>query len=200
MSGSTIRSVRLATIAAIVFAQSALAMDPASVPEGKRTSQGLYMTAVEAHARMTESRAQTLFIDIRSRAEVQFVGMASSVDANVPLKELSEFGEFDEASGAYRMIENPNFVEEVTRRLVAKRLTKEDVVIVICRSGARSAPAVEVLAKAGFERVYTVVDGFEGDTAKDGLHKGHRTVNGWKNANLPWSYRLEKAKLSRVDL
>lgn len=194
-----IRSACFATFVAVAFSHAALAMDPASVPTGKRTSQGLYLTAAEAHAHMTGSGARTLFVDVRSRAEAQFVGVPSSVDAIVPLKEFSEFGEFDEASGAYRLVENAAFVEEVTKRLAAKRLTKADAVIVICRSGSRSARAVDLLAKAGYARVYSVVDGFEGDKAKAGPHKGHRMVNGWKNQNLPWGYRLEKAKLAQVS-
>jgi len=44
--------------------------------------------------------------------------------------------------------------------------------------------------------VYTVVDGFEGDVAKEGPNAGKRVVNGWKNAGLPWSYRLEKEKFT----
>lgn len=33
-------------------------------------------------------------------------------------------------------------------------------------------------------------DGFEGDMSKE----GRRTVNGWKNANLPWGYSLDQAR------
>ena len=47
------------------------------------------------------------------------------------------------------------------------------------------------LAEDGFTQVWSVVDGFEGDMSKD----GRRSVNGWKNAGLPWSYKLEKARM-----
>ena len=40
-----------------------------------------------------------------------------------------------------------------------------------------------------------MVDGFEGDTVKDGEKKNWRLVNGWKNSGLPWSYALNKAKM-----
>jgi hypothetical protein len=40
-----------------------------------------------------------------------------------------------------------------------------------------------------------VVDGFEGDMAKDGPKAGQRVLNGWKNAGLPWSYQLDKSKM-----
>lgn len=47
----------------------------------------------------------------------------------------------------------------------------------------------------GFKKSYTVVDGYEGDKATSGPEKGQRTVNGWKNAQLPWSYKLETRKV-----
>ena len=31
--------------------------------------------------------------------------------------------------------------------------------------------------------------------AKEGPKAGQRAVNGWKNAGLPWSYKLDKAKM-----
>ena len=62
----------------------------------------------------------------------------------------------------------------------------------MCRSGKRSAKAADMLADAGYTKVYSVVDGYEGDKAKDGPDKGKRTVNGWKNSGLPWTYSLDK--------
>jgi len=47
--------------------------------------------------------------------------------------------------------------------------------------------------------VYSVVDGVEGDLAKDGPKAGQRVVNGWKNAGLPWSYTLEKKKMYKIN-
>jgi hypothetical protein len=52
--------------------------------------------------------------------------------------------------------------------------------------------AANLLNLAGYSNVFTVTDGFEGDKAKQGPRKGERVVNGWKNANLPWSYKLDK--------
>ena len=37
----------------------------------------------------------------------------------------------------------------------------------MCRSGGRSAMAVNALAKAGFTKVYNIIDGFEGDKVED---------------------------------
>ena len=64
---------------------------------------------------------------------------------------------------------------------------KGDTVFVICRSGGRSAASVNALAAAGYTQVYNIVDGFEGGKDKA---TGHRTVSGWRNADLPWGYRV----------
>jgi rhodanese-related sulfurtransferase len=80
------------------------------------------------------------------------------------------------------MLLNKNFVAEVE-----KRYQKTDTIMVMCRSGSRSAKAVNLLTKAGFKHAYTVIDGFEGDKSKE----GKRTVNGWKNAGASWTYKLD---------
>jgi len=68
-----------------------------------------------------------------------------------------------------------------------------DTILVICRSGQRSGPAVNLLAVAGFKKVYSVVDGVEGDKVKDpeNVFHGKRMKNGWKNSGLPWTYQLD---------
>lgn len=198
MVRNAIRATSFASLVAVTLLQAALAADPAAVPESKRTALGLYLTAVEAHERIERAGTKTLFVDVRSRAEVQFVGMPEGVDANVPYMDFTDFSEFDERRGGYRLDQNLGFVEEVTKRLAQKGLSKTDTVIVICRSGGRSARAADALAKAGFTKVYSVAEGFEGDVAESGPHKGHRSVNGWKNRQLPWGYRLQRAQISKA--
>ena len=90
---------------------------------------------------------------------------------------------------------NPRFEPEIARRLAAQGLSKEDSLILICRSGDRSARAVNLLTELGYRSVYTVVDGYEGDIAAEGPQAGQRVVNGWRNAGLPWAYQLDKAKM-----
>ena len=78
----------------------------------------------------------------------------------------------------------PDFVERGLK--VAE---PEDTLLVLCRSGGRSAMAVNLLAEAGFVNVYTITDGIEGDDLKDpnSIFDGQRVVNGWKNSGLPWT-------------
>jgi rhodanese-related sulfurtransferase len=64
----------------------------------------------------------------------------------------------------------------------------------MCRSGGRSAWAVNQLADAGFNNVYNITDGFEGDAISDteNLYYGQRLKNGWKNSGVPWTYKLDR--------
>ncbi|OOZ35667.1 rhodanese-like domain-containing protein [Solemya velesiana gill symbiont] len=88
------------------------------------------------------------------------------------------------------------FFESFEKALDQKGLGKDNKIILMCRSGSRSAKAARVLHIAGYEYVYSVIVGFEGDKEKIGPNKGQRIVNGWKSSNLPWSYTLPSKKLA----
>jgi rhodanese-related sulfurtransferase len=45
--------------------------------------------------------------------------------------------------------------------------TPDDVLLLMCRSGGRSAIGINMLAQAGFKNVYNIIDGMEGDTIDD---------------------------------
>lgn len=170
------------------------AVDTTSLPEVKRTRAGLYLEASEVPA-FVEARGgfgKILFLDVRTRVEAMYLGMANSVDALVPYVEHQELmTDWDDVRGGYRLEPMQDFVPEVNRRLKFKALTKEAVVVLICRSGDRSSRAANRLMDDGFTQVWSVVDGFEGDMSKD----GRRSVNGWKNASLPWSYKLDRSRM-----
>jgi rhodanese-related sulfurtransferase len=90
---------------------------------------------------------------------------------------------------------NKNYILGIEQALADNNLTKDDAVIIMCRSGGtRGAPAANLLFEKGFKKVYVVTDGFEGSSLKDGDKKGWRLKNGWKNSGLPWSYKLNKDK------
>ena len=99
--------------------------------------------------------------------------------------------DWDAKRNSYQLEPVQDFVPEVRRRLQKKGLSKTDPVVLICRSGDRSARAVDRLAEDGFTDVGSVVDGFEGNMNKD----GRRSVDGWKNAGLPWIYKLDREKM-----
>jgi rhodanese-related sulfurtransferase len=169
-----------------------------SLPAIKKTKTGLYLTPQEAMQRMQSAGDKTLFLDVRTRAEVSYLGMPTIADANVPYMELSEWYAWDETRNAYKVEPNNDFVTEVTRRLAEKKLSRDDTIILICRSGDRTSKAADLLASQGFTKVYSIPEGYEGDLAKDGDKAGQRAINGWKNDGLPWTYKLDKKKMYKV--
>ncbi|MEO8038892.1 MAG: rhodanese-like domain-containing protein [Betaproteobacteria bacterium] len=179
--------------AAVALPLNALAITSADLPEPKRTHAGLYLEAKDVPSFIEQhGKNNVLFVDVRTRSEAMYVGMAAPVDALVPYVEHSEFmTDWDPKRHIYRLEPFQDFVPEMNRRLQAKGLSKDDPVILICRSGDRSSRGADRLAEDGFTHVYSVVDGFEGDMGKD----GRRDVNGWKNAGLPWSYKLVQEKM-----
>lgn len=182
-------------VLALCLAPSLWAIEADQVPTAKRSASGLHLTAAEAHAMKSQNAAGVLFIDIRTRAEATYVGMAAPVDFLVPFLDYPEVWEWSDERSEYIQISNPRFVQDVEQRLAQRGLDKSAPVVLICRSGIRSNSAAGLLAQYGFKQAYTVIDGFEGDTDKDGARRGQRVVNGWKNANLPWSYKLDKTKM-----
>ncbi len=171
-------------------------VDVGALPELKRTRLQLYLTPREAYDTVSKAPARTLFLDVRTRAEAMYVGMATPADALVPYVEHQELmTDWDERRHMYQLEPNSDFTQEAELRLKEKGLAKTDRVILICRSGDRSARAADLLANAGFTQVYSITEGFEGDAAKDGPKAGERIVNGWKNAGLPWTYKLDKARM-----
>lgn len=194
-----------ASIVAALLFSSALSMaadwqagstDWDKLPEVKRSKSAQYLSPQQAFDLKTKDKDAVLFVDVRTRAEAMYVGMPTVVDALVPYVEHQEImSDWDEKRHMYKLEPNQEFVAEFERRLKEKGLGKDASVILICRSGDRSSKAADRLEMAGYKRVYSVAEGVEGDTAKGGPKDGQRAVNGWKNANLPWSYKLDKAKM-----
>jgi rhodanese-related sulfurtransferase len=179
---------------------SLVPIDAAQLAPEKRTVLGLYLSAQQAQEkllaqRQSAGRSRIAFFDLRTQAELMYTGVPDGIDANIPLM-LADFEAFDEKAGRFVLHKNGDFSKAFAQRLAQLGLDKQSEVILICRSGDRTARAVNELTRAGYTRLYTVVDGFEGDTAEAGPDQGKRVVNGWKNAGLPWSFKLDKAKMA----
>ena len=176
----------------------ALAADRESVRQKWRTPFDLYLDPNEAYALKTANPDSVLLIDVRSQAEIQFTGFSGLADANIPLYSFdnSRWKEDKDARyGHYRWRRNADFVAAVERLLNDRGLDRESPIILMCRSGSRSPIAARLLHEAGFRRVYTQYQGFDGSKATEGPDKGRRVANGWRNAGLPWSYRLEASRM-----
>lgn len=174
-----------------VFSNAAMAQDWSTLNKKKQTKLGLYMTAEQAFKHTEANMDKTLFIDIRTPSELNYLGAASVMDAHVPAVFMDTTG-WNDKKHRYNRKKNDNFVSDIDKALKKKGLSKEDAVILMCRSGKRSATAANTLADNGYTKVYTVVDGYEGDKVKEGKNKGKRMKNGWKNTGLPWTYSLDK--------
>ena len=174
-------------VLAVSFAHAAPAT---AVPEKWHTPYGLYLTPQEAYDMKLANPAGTLLIDVRTRAEVKYIGLAEGVDANIPIRTLDPEYRWSEKKNTFRTKRNPNFVAAVDRLLTAHTLDRKATIILMCQSGSRAPIAARELHKAGFAKVYTQYQGFEGRKAKEGPSKGKRVVEGWKNHGLPWSYDL----------
>ena len=66
----------------------------------------------------------------------------------------------------------------------------DETILLMCRSGGRSAMAVNMLVQAGFADAWNITDGMEGD-----MDDGKRTKNGWKNADVPWTYEVDPERM-----
>lgn len=178
-----------------VFSAAALA---APVPESpdRQTSWGLYVDSREAYEMKTGKDGQMmLFVDVRDPIEIMFTGFTDTVDVNIPYL-ISNPRKWNDKKNVYAMEPNRSFESQVARALSERGLSKDDTVILMCRSGGeRGAPSAKALEGKGYRQVYVVTDGFEGETVKDGPKKNWRLVNGWKNSDLPWSYKLNPKKM-----
>lgn len=168
------------------------------LPKSKQTEAGLYVTAVEAASVLEDPNV--LLIDIRSRAEVAFLGLPTRANKHIPYMIMPMFAAFDAEKGAYGLEINPDFPTAFKTFMDQKGAGPDTKVILMCRSGSRSARAADLLAGMGYTNVYSMSDGFEGDKAKEGDMAGQRVVNGWRNAGLGWSYKISSAQAYDDDL
>ena len=121
------------------------------------------LAPVDAWALVEAGRA--VLVDVRSNEERKFVGY---VPGSVHVAW---------ATGT-ALTRNPRFLRELEAKV-----GKNDVVLLLCRSGKRSALAAEAATKIGFAAAFNVSEGFEGDLDADG-RRGR--VGGWRLHGLKW--------------
>jgi rhodanese-related sulfurtransferase len=119
----------------------------------------------EAWALFSTGRA--LLVDVRTKEELTFVGQVPGT-LHVPW-----------ATGT-SLTRNPRFARE----LEAKVGNKHQRVLLLCRSGKRSALALDAARKAGFTQASNVSEGFEGELDAS-QQRGHG--EGWRFHELPWT-------------
>lgn len=104
-------------------------------------------------------------VDVRTRAEMDWVGR---VPGAVEIEWATYPG----------MKQNPNFLAALEQQV-----SKEALVMFICRSGHRSHSAAMVATQAGYSDCYNVLEGFEGDRSPNNQRN---VLNGWRVSGLPW--------------
>jgi len=124
------------------------------------------ITPKEAHA-FLQANPEALLIDVRSEIEYLFVGHPVGA-IHVSWNDGPEWEV------------NPHFVGDV-RKLAGNGGGRP--ILLICRSGNRSEVAAQALLEAGFEDVYNVQHGFEGELNE---HHHRNSVSGWRFDGLPW--------------
>jgi len=151
---------------------------------------GLYVTAREAYVKWQAAPDEVKILDVRTPEEFLFVGHPTMA-WKIPVAAQSY--EWDAEKKQFPMRPLPDFSARV--REVAE---PDDTLMVMCRSGGRSAIAVNMLAKAGYRNVYNIVDGMEGDGNAD---SETTPMGGWKNSGCPWTKKLtpERMLLPKVE-
>jgi rhodanese-related sulfurtransferase len=110
-------------------------------------------------------RGDAVLVDVRTAEEWKFVG-------HVPGSHHVAW------QTGPALIRNPRFLNELERKS-----PKAGTILLLCRSGKRSAAAAEAAAKAGFANVFNVREGFEGEK-DESQHRG--AAGGWRLQGLPW--------------
>ena len=117
---------------------------------------------------LLQQQPDALFVDVRMEIESQYVGRPPGV-INIPWYEYPALKP-----------DPQSFVQAVEK--LAK--SKDQTVVLICRSGVRTVDAGIALEKAGFTNVVNVLDGFEGEL-DDNDQRGRE--GGWRFEGLPWT-------------
>ena len=162
---------------------------------------------------MLNTVPDTYLIDVRTRAEYQFVGHPYRAYLFPYFFFNSKLVKEDEEYSYAFSEKNEAFSEEI-----GKVFKKTDNIVLISRDGTRSALAAKALLGAGFQKVFDVEDGFEGATfpafKDDKHHKYYRQLAkrnkihgfeqrrhyGWQSWGLPWTYSLDPKFLYPPDL
>ena len=140
------------------------------------------MTSAEAYEKWQAAPDKVNLLDVRTPEEFIFVGHPEMASC-IPLGFQSY--RWDDEKGHYGLDVNKEFVNQVR-----ERFDPGETLMLMCRSGGRSAMAVNLLAQAGYTDAWNITDGMEGD-----LDNGKRTKNGWKNAGLPWTYQIDPERM-----
>jgi rhodanese-related sulfurtransferase len=147
-----------------------------------------YISPQKAYERWLGKKQRVVIIDVRTPEEYTFIGHPE-MSYNIPVAFFTHHFDFD--SQRYSLVPNENFVESVASQFIS-----DNTIIVLCRSHYRSEWAAMQLWQAGYEKVFVVQNGFEGQivTKVGDPNHGQRKKNGWRDL-LPWTYDLDPERV-----
>jgi rhodanese-related sulfurtransferase len=108
---------------------------------------------------------RAVLVDVRSGEERKFVGY------------VPESLHVAWATGT-SLTRNPRFLRELEAKV-----PKDAVLLLLCRSGKRSALAAEAATRIGFTSAFNVLEGFEGELDHEHRRGGR---GGWRLRGLKW--------------
>ncbi|APW48339.1 rhodanese-like domain-containing protein [Rhodoferax antarcticus] len=156
--------------------------------------------AQDVYAEVQKADSKVLFVDVRDPLEIMFVGFTDAVHVNIPFLMVDK-NAWEDKRGVFKLNQNPDFVAQIKSALEKRGLATDAEVITMCRSGSeRGEPSAAFLRANGFPNARYVIHGFQGAALKDGPQAGFRLQNGWQNSGLPWSAKMNPAKMYRTDL
>lgn len=133
-----------------------------------------HLTPAAAY-RLLQENPRAVLIDIRSTMEFLFVGHPRGA-VHIPWIDEPDWDV------------NPHFVRQVRELMLGGIVCDDEAggcapILLICRSGKRSAEAGKALLASGFRDICHVVDGFEGELDE---HHHRSSTGGWRFEGLPW--------------
>lgn len=122
---------------------------------------------------LQKNQVNSYLIDVRSKEEWQETGIPdlSSLKNNTKLISWLFF--------TPSIHKNDNFIEKLNHDIPDKKVN----LIFICKSGGRSRQAAEAASNNGYENIFNINDGFEGNMFDENLI--NLKQNGWLYSNLP---------------
>ena len=151
----------------------------------------------DVQARLAAGEDDFLFVDVRDPVEIMFTGFTDSVHVNIPYL-IVDRNAWNGERDTFQLERNPRFSAEIAAELERRGLPADTEIITLCRSGSeRGEPSARYLRDNGFANARYVINGFQGDSIKDGEQAGFRLLNGWQNSGLPWSPKMNPDKIYR---
>lgn len=142
----------------------------------KRSLLDLYLTAREAAAALAQ-HSDIVLLDVRPAEHIKSAGAPAFPALRVPLIVPNpKAGSKDEPAGHL----NPALVTTVRSTLARQGRGQDTTILVLCIAGLHATRAADMLAEAGFSKVYVIVDGFDGGVDDDRSFGGR----GWKTEGL----------------